>query len=318
MPPRWPVAVAAGFLVLLAGMPTLAATPDPSPSSGVPPDETRFLAWLDRALPTGAAPGSEITVGAFLADPSSRGSLSGTALRLRLSPASGSAQATTTNAIEDWRGHVVAAIIVPDGGVGDLVFLLPGSVCTASGCTPDDVEIPVAGVGPPLDVPLPQLSTAFVDAPIQIVEVGRPGTVGFSVRPRIEWPEPGLVLPDELWLQVRIPQGEPLADVMAVLDDRPTGHYSATVILPQVGDYVVQVATTPNAGREDLFSTGIRRITAEDPGAAGSAVPSPRPSGSGSGFGDARDGVPGWVLPVVAALAVVSLVLLVGGRARRR
>lgn len=171
--------------------------------------------------------------------------------------------------------------------------------------------IPVAGVGPPPGVALPRLSTAFVDAPTQVVPVGIDATLGFSVRPRTNWPSPGLILPTRLWLQVRIPQGAALDDVVADLDDPVTGHYTATLQFPAAGDYVVQVATVQNGGRDDLFSTSIRRVTAEDLG-----VPSPTGRPAPGAPGGARDQVPGWIGPALGISGAIAVLLVVFGRRR--
>lgn len=72
------------LLVAALAVPARAATPSPSASDVVPPDELRFSAWLDQPLPGSAPSGASITVGAFLADSTGRVGLSGTAMQARL------------------------------------------------------------------------------------------------------------------------------------------------------------------------------------------------------------------------------------------
>ncbi|TAL05295.1 MAG: hypothetical protein EPO00_13245, partial [Chloroflexota bacterium] len=179
------------LLVATLAVPTRAASPSPSATDLVPPDEVRFSAWLDQPLPESVPSGASITIGAFLADSTGRVGLSGTAIQAKLHSASPDVDATVAPAVEDWPGHVTTTIAVP-APIGQLEFILPGSSCDASGCTPSNVVIPVGGLGPPPGVAVQRLATAFVDAPTQIVPVGIDATLGFSVQPRIDWPAPGL------------------------------------------------------------------------------------------------------------------------------
>lgn len=86
---------------------------------------------------------------------------------------------------------------------------------------------------------------------------------------------------------------------------------SDVVILPTPGAYVVHVAVTQNGGRDDLFSTGIRRITAEDDAAASPIATAP-PGVSGDG----RDQLPDWVGPALGISGAIAVLLMVFGRRR--
>ena len=209
------------LLVAALAVPARAATPSPSASDVVPPDELRFSAWLDQPLPESAPSGASINVGAFLADSTGRVGLSGTAMQARLHSAAPDVEPTVAQAFEDWPGHLTTTLVVP-APIGRLEFILPGSSCDASGCTPSDV-----------------------------------------------------------------------------------------VILPTPGAYVVHVAVVQNGGRDDLFSTGIRRITAEDDAAASPIATAP-PGVSGDG----RDQLPDWVGPALGISGAIAVLLMVFGRRR--
>jgi hypothetical protein len=290
----------------------------PSPSSAAPtatPSEPPFElehefaieAWLDADLPAEAQPGTMLHVGAFVWIRGAEEPMRGATFRVFLHPASGSAEPSFDYAFQDFAGHLLADIAVPEGGVGTLDILQPGTICENDVCTPNNEPIPIQGVGPPPGVRLSALAQAFVSPPIAEIRVGQEATFEITVQPRIDWPAPGLVFPATLWLQARVPQGAIVADVEGTLVDAATGRYEAAVTFDQPGEYVIQVGTVAEADGDDLFGTSLRRITVA---AASSTAPAP-----GGASGDASAG---WALPALVVALAGGLGLLVMGRGRTR
>jgi hypothetical protein len=292
------------------------AAPSPSPTvapgpSGptLPPPGNDFglMAWLDATLPLDVAPGTRVRVGAFVWSEVAAAVLPSVTLRATIKSASGGT-AATAYAAEDWPGHVVAELTVPDGGVGGVEIALPGTICDAAGtCVPQDTPIPIVGVGPPTGVPLATIGSAFIDPPAGAPVAGEPVTFEVGVEPRVAWPAPGLILPDTIWLQVRVLQGPIVDDVAATLVDAGAGRYEARVTFNRAGQFVVQVATAEGAEGADLFSTALRQVVVE-------AAPGPS-SGPGSGATDGES-MPGWAFAGLVGLLIVGVGLMVLGRAR--
>ncbi|HEX5590370.1 MAG TPA: hypothetical protein VFX65_08795, partial [Candidatus Limnocylindrales bacterium] len=301
------LALLAAALVLggagTAGAPAAAAaSPDAaaaSPDATIPPPENdlRAEAWLDEPLWLDAPAGTNLRIGAFIWLRSADAPVHGATMRIRLHPAAGDGPPAFAYAVEDWPGHVVALVEVPEGGVGDLEITLPGTMCDDTGaCGPQEAPVPVLGVGPPPGVRVSAIAVSAVEIPVAAPLAGRATTIEVSLRGRIAWPEPGFVPPDRIWLQVRVPRGDTVADVRAGLVDASAGRYEAQVTFDAAGDYLLQAAAAPDATGDDLFESGLRRITVvADPGS------STEPSDRGGG------GPAGWVLPLFVVLLAVGL-----------
>jgi hypothetical protein len=297
------VTLLAGALVLATGSvnaasPSIAPTPEPLPSGPL----VTGRAWLDAPLPTTASPGSTVRIGYLLT--TDDGSLFvNSSVRMRLYPAGGDAEPATANGIRDWPGHYVAQIVVPAGGVGRAEFAIPGTFCNDAGqCLETEYVFEPIQAGPPTDVSVALLATARL-APAGSSVARRPTTIEIDVQPRVDWPAPGLTLPDELVLQVRIPQGPVVTEVSASQSPADARHFTGTVTLDQPGDYVIQLASTTDPQETDLFATALIRLTVEP----APAVPAPAtPSG----------GLPEWwPLAAAAAALILSLGLIArGGR----
>ena len=298
----------AGSGVALAASPDASASasaPAPSldPSAG-PDGELGMAAWLDAPLPAAAPAGSILQVGALVFRDDQE-PLVGVTLQLRLHPASGSAEPTFDYGHQDFAGHVVAELEVPEGGVGALDIVLPGTMCENDVCGPVETMIPVRGVGPPPDVPLSTLATTLTTPPIEALVAGRASSFQITVQPRIEWPEPGLDLPSAIWLQVRVSRGPVIQDVAANLDDPLTGRYVVPITFPEPGEYVLEAGTRPEADGTDLLPGSLIRVTVE-------ALTSPVPGPEGT-----NEEMPGWLVPALIILALAGL-LVASGVTRRR
>ncbi len=281
-------------------------SPDTGPTLPPPENDLGLEAWLDEPVTIDAPAGASVRVGAFIWSSREAQPVHNVTLRVRLHPASGGAQPSVAYAVEDWPGHVVAELPAPVGGVGELEILLPGTMCDATGCSPQDTSIPISGVGPPTGVPLTAIASAVIEPPVEALFAGAPAIFGVTVQPRIAWPPPGVPLPSSIWLQVRVPQGPTLDDVAAPLVDMSAGRFAADVTFDRAGELIVQVGVIEGAEGTDLFSTAVRRVTVE----AGSA---PTPAGGGAGGGET---MPGWAVVTIAVLLVGGLGLVVLGQPR--
>jgi hypothetical protein len=293
----------AGALVLAAGgvnaaSPSIAPTPEPFPSGPL----VTGRAWLDAPLPTTAARGSTVRIG-YLLIHDDGSPFSSPSLPMRIYPTAGDAGRTTANGIRDWPGHYVAQAIVPEGGIARVEFAIPGSFCNDAGqCLETDFVFEPVEVGPPTDVSVALLATARL-APAESSVARRPTTIEIDVQPRVEWPTPGLTMPDELVLQVRIPQGPVVTEVSAGRSSADARHFTGVVTLDQPGDYVVQLARTTDPQETDLFATALIRLTVEP------AAATPAPAAPSGGLPD------WWPLAAAAAALILSLGLIArGGR----
>jgi hypothetical protein len=197
---------------------------------------------------------------------------------------------------------------VPDGGVARVEIGLTGSACDAQGCRESDWLFDIVGVGPPPDAPLPSVATARVELPADAVTAGRPAVIGIRLAPRVAWDPAAFRYPDTLLVEVAVPRGRTILDAQAALADGSPGTYSASVTIPDPGEYRV-VAAVPQQGADPVpFSASLTTMTVEPPG----AVPSP------AGEGDGESGLGAVIPAIVAVVAVLAVVALLAGRARFR
>jgi hypothetical protein len=134
------------------------------PPSEQPPERPPYEAWLDRPIPTDAAPGTTLGVGVTIWD-----SLGleiprlGATIFVQAVPTAGAGDPVRVVAIRDWPGHFRAKIDVPPGGLDRLETGMPGTVCENDVCRPDDWSIPVVGAGPPPGAPITTLAEARIE-----------------------------------------------------------------------------------------------------------------------------------------------------------
>lgn len=312
---RLAAALAAPLVLVVVGIPAVAAASPTAPPANPtiepslePGEAFDIEAWLDAPVPAGAAPGTQLRVGALIWLPGTGELMRRATFKVLLHPASGPAQPGFDYGNEDFAGHIVADLIVPEGGAGELEILLPGTVCENGICGPRDAHVPIRGVGPPPDVPLPAFATALIRPPVQAIVAGGPTTMDITVEPRIRWPAPGLHLPGAIWLQVREPQGAILDDVAATLVDPAAGRYEAVVTFERAGELVVQAGVAEGAEGADLFGSSVRRVSVV---AGVAAPPATAPDGSG-------DSPPGWMLAALFGALLAGLAIVVLGRWARR
>lgn len=223
------------------------------PASAGTEDGT-FVAWLDRTPAVDAQPGSIVQLGLMLWDAEHHAPLIGLPATLRVRPDSGGDPRSVALA-EDWPGHYVTSLPVPDGGIDDFDVAVPGTACDAEGCRPADTIYPVAGVGVPPDAPLPLVAEAAISLASEPV-AGRPVDVVIELTPKAAWEPGALKFPDQLVVQVRKPRGPVVEDVPAVPSTESHGTYVATATFPE-SDVVLQVATREQASAGDVFGTSL-------------------------------------------------------------
>jgi hypothetical protein len=103
-------------------------------------------AQLDSPISLDAEPGStiEVAVSVFMEDPSGRYPVQGSPIFVRLVPPNGG-EPTEDRATEipAGSGHYVAAVVVPAGGIAEVVVGMPGESCDAAGCRRSDILFPL-------------------------------------------------------------------------------------------------------------------------------------------------------------------------------
>ena len=253
------VVLRAAIALLALGMTggaALAASPAPSPSPS--PAVLPFEAWLDAPLPTDAAPGSSITIGALLWIPHDHIPFPDQNSFVRIYPATGDGSPVETPGDQDWPGHITATLAVPPGGVGRLEIGNQGSTCTPDGCFRMDGLYELPGVGPPDDAVLPQIATVDIELLLPILIAGEATPVDLVLRPKVDWPD--FDAPDRLVLVVREPRAEPFATIPALLVDATTGRYEATLTVPDGGS--LRPRRGDDRGRVD--GGHLRRLDAQD------------------------------------------------------
>jgi hypothetical protein len=257
--------------------------------------------WLDRPLPTDAAPGTLVRIGGMVWHAEARIPV-GRPTFVRLISADPGIEPSQVTPTQDWAGHFVADLLIPAGGIDRLEVGEHGTVCTDTGCQPMDLLHHVAGVGPPPDIPLTRIADVTILAPAEGLVAGQPATIELEVELRTDWAPELVTLPDALVVRVR-PAREPS---MLEVEARPSGPesrtYRATVTIAEEGDFLLQATLAagpgePPAGPDQTFSA-VLRVTVEP---AGGPEPAPTPAGL-------PDGVPTGQ-PAISPLVVGGLAL---------
>ena len=289
--------------VALARPVVAAPSPSPSPSEEVPGEPT-IEAWLDRPLPVNVAPGSAFDVGAMLWSGGSEATrFVGTAIFVRAHPATGDAEPTTGNARQDWRGHYVGRVKVPEGGLGLVEFGITGTMCENDVCGPRDFIFPIAGTGPPPDAPMTSLAAAEIALPSEALVAGQPIHATVRLRLNTSWESSTVPLLTALALRAREPRGPTVATVMLRLTDASSRTFGGALSIPDPGDYVLEAAMDADGGDATRFGTSMTPIHVE-PRTAGSAAPA-------SLGGD--DALPTWLVIAMVAIVVIGGGFLIAG-----
>jgi hypothetical protein len=262
-------------------------------------DDPRFEFWLDRPLPEDVAEGIEIPIGLMVWDPAGQQLIANNPPFIRLKPAAGDAEPSMTTLVEDWNGHYGGAVVVPEGGMGEFEMGFGGTACDETSCRRQETLLPVAGVGPPPDAPLPAIAQAEIlvgDTPI----AGQPTAVSILLQPNVGWSGASFATPDQVILQVREPRAEVIDQVVASAGNRLL-RYEAELTLPEAKDYVLEAAEDRGGTAGEVFGASLIPITAE--AAPTEATPTI------DGGGPSTEVVIVVAFACVVALAVVTLFL---------
>lgn len=294
----------------LGASPAASQSPPPGataePSEPPPEGPPSIEAWLDRPVPSDAAPGSTLDVGVVLWDPRA-GSVesTGTVIFVRVHDAAGGAIPPDGAARQNWRGHYAGTIEVPARGLGLLQFGVRGTACDDSGCTPSDWIFPIAGAGSPPDAPVTSLATATIDPPAGPLVAGQPAKVTIRLHPNAGLDLELFAMPESLVVRAREPRGPNLATATLSRVEgtgAADGAYAGSLTIPAAGDVVLEAATDADGGDATRFGTSLTRIivapASSAPAAAAGGVPWPVAA----------------ALVVALGLAMLAALRFVGGR----
>jgi hypothetical protein len=257
-----------GFSMVVPGV--ARAGPEPDPAAG-------RVVWLDRPLPSAAAPGSTVRISGILWDPTADAPVPHGRPFVRIRPASGAATPAEVYATEDWAGHFVANLTVPRGGLGAVEIGVVGQLCNEeTGCVPIEGLFPLAGAGPPAGAAAPVVYSATIEPPAVEPAAGQAFEVIVRLEPRADWPPDALAPPASLTLLAGEPRGPDVASARA----EPTGSdrltYTASLTLSSAGDYVLEAAAGDGSRPADRFPLSVLPITvAEAPSALGGVAADP-------------------------------------------
>ena len=120
-------------------------------------------------------------------------------------PGSGDAPASEASLQADFAGHVVADMVVPEGGPGDVeVGMIVPACVEGGGCSDQRAPFEIAGVGAPPEAAPEDLIGAEILPLVGDTVVGREFPVAVNVEPRGLWDVSALPLPDHLLVVARI------------------------------------------------------------------------------------------------------------------
>jgi hypothetical protein len=232
------------------------------PAHAADADEDRPLElWMDRPLAEGVPAGTELPIGLMVWDTLAQDLTSGNPPFVRIQPAEGNAEPSLVTLVEDWRGHYSGSIPVPSGGMGEFEAGFGGTACDNEGCRRAEIVLPISGVGPPPEAPLPSIAQAQIlvtGTPV----AGEPFDVSILLEPNQPWSLQSYATPDRLFVQVR----EPRAEVIDRVEATPgvsAFRYRTSLTLPAAGDFVLQVAEDRGGAAGEVFGASLIPVTAK-------------------------------------------------------
>lgn len=303
---RW-LAVTGTVLLIAAWWTLPVAAASASPAPGTPEG---LQVWLDsNSITPDAPPGGVVQVGFTFWDtrvgdfPNVEGPY------VKLHPAKGKAAPSEATIEQDFPGHVLATVEVPQGGVGAV------EVGIRSGGK--DTPLTIAGTGPPPAAPVQDLVSATIQPLVGDTVAGRAFPLTVEVQPRGLYDQSALPMPDDVTAVARHPGGPGLSTG----DLRRTGDlgtpYTGKLTIPETGDVEIAIQlAAPGGGNYEVPGSVITRTViegglksappAQAPASAAAVPTSPQPAAATSG------GIPPivWVL----GIGVVVVVLVLVGR----
>jgi hypothetical protein len=279
--PRHRLLAFAGSVVILiasaVASPALAASPSPPVATSDSPDAVE--AWLDAEfIVPDAPPGGILEAGVTFWDTLAHDFAPIEDAYVRLLPATGTAAPSEGTITADFPGHVVADLVVPEGGPGSIEIGVHGE----SG----DVPFQLSGTGPPPEAPPASLVTATFHRFVGDIVAGRTFPVSVDVMPRGLWDFGALTVPTELVVLARQPGGPDITTAPIVRDGQPGTPYVGHLTLPEIGDVELTVVVPGDDGADQAIAgstTVVTVIVGGRPSSspAASAPPSPAPASGG-------------------------------------
>jgi LPXTG-motif cell wall-anchored protein len=312
--------LAAAWLGIVAAGAALGASAAPSADPGPDPLYGNIEAWLDVPIPADATVGEPFAFGVTMWDTTTRAFPQFNGGYVRLHPAKGTAKPTVGEANSDWPGHLIAEVVIPKGGPGELEVGLSESACTTRGsvqtCDVSEYPFRMAGTGPPPDAPLTSLLVARTQPPVGSILAGQPFDIRVTLEPQGQWDMDALHLPDQLIAFANARGGPDLAN--AGLNDTgergtsPSVTYLGQMTIDEPGEVTVQVAIPGNGTEDQVLPGATIRLQVGGSGTEPRASARPAP-GSPAAPATGEDGPPWLVIgAVVAGLAGLGLAIRKG------
>jgi hypothetical protein len=311
---------AGGFVLaaLLAAPAAGAANPPPAPSSAGLRPPTNLQAWLDADFITPDAPSGGVLEAGFSfwdvrqQEFFSIGGAKG--VYVLMHPRTGNAPASEATLQADFPGHVIADIVVPEGGPGDVEVGMLVNGCVNDVCSDERAPFAIAGTGPPPGAKPQELIRAEILPLVGDTVVGREFPVSVNVVPRGLWDVSALPMPDHLLVVARHPGGAELSTGELRPGPMPGAPYAGKLVIPETGDVEVSVAIPLDLGGwREIEGSAIQRTVIEGgrqtaaPAAGASEPAAPLPTGPGSPA--VRGGSPGEIPGFVWVLGIGALVI---------
>jgi len=258
------IVVAGLFGASIAG-PVTAASPAPSDAPVAAGFDT-IEAWLDEPLTPDTPAGQTLPIGMTIWDTDQRELSSVGGIYLKLHPATGRARPTEAETRSDWPGHILANVIVPKGGPGEIEVGVRGRSCTSDGtCKDADFPFAFGGTGPPPAAPRSLLVTARIEPPVEPVVAGRPMDIVVDVAPKAAWDPASLGLPDVLVVIATTGRGPDLASSEIRLGAGPGSPYRGQITIPDPGDIALEIVLPGNGDADDVIPGATSRVTVGEP-----------------------------------------------------
>jgi hypothetical protein len=306
--PRW-IAVAGALLLFAAWSAAsvasvAAASPSPAGGAGSVPEGLQVFLDSDFITPD-APPGGIVQAGFTFWDTRVGDFPNVDGVYVLLKPRTGKAAPSEAKIENDFQGHVLATLEVPQGGPGNLEIGLR--------IAGKDVPLTVAGVGPPPAAPTRDLLSATIEPLVGDTVVDRAFPLAVDVMPRGLWDLSSLPLPDHVVAVARHPGGPGLSTAELTRPGEPGTPYTGKLTIPETGEVEIAIQVPqPGGGDAEVPGSVIQRTVIEG-GRRESAAPAPAsaaPAPQTPAAAPADGGIPtvAWVLGI-GALVVIGVLL---------
>jgi hypothetical protein len=303
---------------VLAASPSPATVESSGAPPGAPPGPPRGVqAWLDAEIgPPDAPPGGVLEAGFSFWNTQLHEFFSMGGIYVRLHPKAGDAHATEARLDEDFPGHVLARLVVPQGGAGDIEVGIRETACTdPGGCADQEARFEIAGLGPPPEATPETLVQASIRPLVRDTVAGRTFPVTVDVTPRGLWPLESVALQEHLEVVARRPAGPEVASGELRQDSGPGSPYSGRLTIPEAGEVEIAVAVPLDGGGSRVIDgSAVQAVVIEGGSGAGTpgngaAQPAgPLPTGAGAGTPPTTEGE----IPTVLWTAGIGALIVAG------